>query len=95
MLPGGAGKLKGAEVDEKEFDRLAAIIRSMTMRERNNPKILNASRRKRIASGSGTSIQEVNRLIKQYEQTQKLMKQFSGMSKGGKRGMLSRFGLGF
>ena len=95
MFPGGAGKLKGAEVDEKEFDRLAAIIRSMTMRERNNPKILNASRRKRIASGSGTSIQEVNRLIKQYEQTQKLMKQFSGMSKGGKRGMLSRFGLGF
>ncbi|MGI6090330.1 MAG: signal recognition particle protein [Saccharofermentanales bacterium] len=95
MLPGGAGKLKGAEVDEKEFDRLAAIIRSMTMRERNNPKILNASRRKRIASGSGTSIQDVNRLIKQYEQTQKLMKQFSGMSKGGKKGMLSRFGLSF
>jgi signal recognition particle subunit SRP54 len=53
MLPGTAGKLKGTEVDEKEFDRFAAIIRSMTMRERDNPKILNASRRKRIASGPG------------------------------------------
>lgn len=95
MLPGTAGKLKGTEVDEKGFDRFAAIIRSMTMRERDNPKILNASRRKRIASGSGTSIQDVNRLIKQYDQTQKLMKQFTGMSKGGKRSMLSRFGLGF
>lgn len=95
MLPGMGGKMQATQVDEKEFDRFSAIIRSMTMRERNNPKVLNASRRKRIASGSGTSIQEVNRLIRQYEQTQKLMKQFAGLSKGGKRGMLSKFGLGF
>ncbi|HHU07136.1 MAG TPA: signal recognition particle protein [Clostridiaceae bacterium] len=94
MLPGAGGKLKDAEVDEKEFDRLAAIIRSMTIRERENHKILNASRRRRIAAGSGTSIQDVNKLIRQYEQTQKIMKQFSGFGKkGGKRGLFSQFGL--
>ena len=96
MLPGAGGKLKDTDIDEKEFDRLAAIIRSMTMKERENHKILNASRRRRIAEGSGTSIQEVNKLIRQYEQTQKLMKQFSGFGKkGGKRGLSSMFGMNF
>ncbi|HZW98267.1 MAG TPA: signal recognition particle protein [Bacillota bacterium] len=94
MLPGAGGKLKDSDVDEKEFERLAAIIRSMTVRERENHKILNASRRRRIAAGSGTSVQEVNKLIRQYEQTQKLMKQFAGFGKkGGKRGLSSMFGL--
>ncbi len=94
MIP-GAGKIKDAEIDEREFDRFAAIIRSMTVKERNNHKLLNASRRKRIASGSGTSIQEVNRLVRQYEQMQKMMKQFASFGMGGKKGLAGRFGLHF
>ncbi|MDO5033308.1 MAG: signal recognition particle protein [Eubacteriales bacterium] len=82
MMPGVSGLPDGA-FDESMIDRYMAIIRSMTPRERNAYKLLNASRRKRIAQGSGTTVQEVNQLIRQYEQMLKLMKQFSGKGKGG------------
>lgn len=81
MLP-GAGKLKGMKdmkVDEKQMGRVVAIVKSMTKEEKQKPEILNASRRKRVAAGSGTTIQEVNRLIKQFEEMRKMMKQFSSM----------------
>ncbi len=75
MIPGMDAKaLKDVKVDEKAMARQEAIIRSMTVKERRNPEILNASRRKRIADGRGTSIPEVNRLLKQFEGTRKLMK---------------------
>ncbi len=86
MLP-GAGKIKGLkdmQVDEKDMAHTEAIIRSMTPEERRRPQIINGSRRKRIAAGSGTSIADVNRLIKQFEQSQKLIKQFGQMGKGKK-----------
>ncbi|WP_214691800.1 signal recognition particle protein [Exiguobacterium sp. s160] len=89
MLP-GAGKMKGlknVQIDEKQLDHVEAIIRSMTKHERANPEVLNASRRKRIAKGSGRSIQEVNRLIKQFDDMKKLMKQMSGQMKGKKKGV--------
>ena len=87
MLPGMGGKAANITVDEKAMAHTAAIIKSMTKKERANPNILNASRRKRIAKGSGTSVQEVNRLVNQFEQTRKLMKQFSGSKfKRGRRG---------
>jgi signal recognition particle subunit SRP54 len=66
--------IQKAKVDEKELVRIEAIINSMTPKERRNDKIINGSRRKRIAKGSGTSIQEVNQLLKQYAQTRKMMK---------------------
>jgi len=79
MLPGvNAKALKGIELDEKQFARTVAIIQSMTKQERNNPSILNARRRIRIANGSGTTVTDVNRLLKQFEDMKKLMKQFSG-----------------
>ncbi len=89
MIPGmKAGALKDAEIDEKAIDRTKAVILSMTPRERENPSVINSSRKKRIANGSGTSVEEVNRLLKQFEQMQKLMKQFSNMGKRkGMRGM--------
>lgn len=94
MLPGMANKqIEDKDIDEKAIDRSMAVIRSMTKKERVNPGLLNASRRKRIAAGSGTSVQEVNRLIRQYEETQKLMKQFGSMAKG-KKGRMPGFGLG-
>ncbi len=73
-----AGKLSNMNIDEKQILRTKAIIQSMTPKERNSPKILNASRRRRIAKGSGTTVTDVNRLINGFEQTKKLMKQFSG-----------------
>ncbi len=78
MIPGLSGKLRGAEIDEAGIERLKAIIRSMTPKERARPEILNGSRKKRVAAGSGTSVQEVNRLIKQFEQTNQMMKQLKG-----------------
>ncbi|MGA9119090.1 MAG: signal recognition particle protein [Bacteroidota bacterium] len=81
MIPGMSRIPQNTEVDEKALVRLEAIIRSMTLQERRTPNILNGSRRKRIASGSGTSVQEVNRLMKQYEQMQKMMRT---LSKGGR-----------
>ncbi|MBE7092865.1 MAG: signal recognition particle protein [Clostridiales bacterium] len=76
-------KLSQAEIDEKRIDRIEAIILSMTKKERKNPDLLNASRRKRIAAGSGTSVQEVNQLIRQFEQTKTMMKRFSMFNKKG------------
>ena len=89
MIPGmKPGALKDAQVDEKALARQQAIILSMTKAEREKPEqLLNASRKKRIAAGSGTTVEEVNRLLKQFEQIKKLMKQFSDMGRGGgKRG---------
>lgn len=79
MVPGLGNKLKGADlnVDEKQIDRTKAIIQSMTPREREKPEILNASRRKRIAAGSGTTVQDVNRLINQFNQTKDMMKKLN------------------
>lgn len=85
MLPGvNKSKLKDLDLNEKDFNRTKAIILSMTARERQNPKIINGSRRKRIAAGSGTKVQDVNRLLKQFEQAQGMMKQFSQMATGKK-----------
>ena len=83
------GALKDAKFDEKMLLHQEAIIKSMTKREREHPEVLNASRRLRIAKGSGTSVEEVNKLLKQYEQIKKMMKQFSdmGKSKQGRRQM--------
>lgn len=86
MLPGmKPGALKDAKVDEKQIDRMEAIILSMTEEERLKPDLLNSSRKKRIAAGSGTSVEEVNRLLKQFEQTNKMMKQFTSGKKFGKK----------
>lgn len=78
MIPGLSGKLKGADlnVDEKQIERTRAIILSMTPQERRNPDIIKGSRRKRIAAGSGTTVQDVNRLLNQFEQTKNMMKMF-------------------
>ncbi len=87
MLP-GAGKLKalkGFAPDEGEFKRTEAIIDSMTRGERRDAQIINASRRRRIALGSGTSVAEVNRLLKNFLQAQKMMKQMARM--GGRKGL--------
>lgn len=88
MLPGVGKQLKDVEIDENALSSTEAIIYSMTKQERANPDILNLSRKKRIAAGAGVNINEVNALVKQFEQSKKMMKQFSGMmgGKGGKRG---------
>ena len=80
MLPGMGGKFKIREedIDEKKMLTMKAIIQSMTMKERENPSIINSSRKNRIAKGSGTSVQEVNRVLKQFEQTKMMMKQMKG-----------------
>ncbi len=93
MLP-GAGQLKGlddAEIDERQLDRVEAIIQSMTAAERANPKVLNGSRRERIANGAGVTVYDVNQLIKQFQQAKKLMKQFQ--SAGGGKGKRGKFRL--
>ena len=86
MLPGVPKELKDAEIDEKQIDRINAIVTSMTKEERRNPKILNASRRIRIAKGSGNKVQDINRFMEQFEQMRKMMK--SMMSGKGKFGAL-------
>ena len=90
MLPGvKPGALKDAKIDEKALGRTEAIILSMTPKEREHPNIINGSRRKRIANGAGTTVEEVNRLMRQYEQMNKMIKQFSGgMMKRGKKGRM-------
>ncbi len=80
MLPGVGDKLKDVDVDDKQLNRIEAIITSMTKAERAKPSIINPSRKKRIAAGSGTKVEEVNRLLKQFDQMQKMMKQFTGKS---------------
>ncbi|MDD2426768.1 MAG: signal recognition particle protein [Eubacteriales bacterium] len=88
MIPGLGSKAANLDVDENQLVSVRAIIQSMTMAERENPKLLNASRRKRIASGSGTSVQAVNQVVRQYNDSLKLMKQFGNM--GGRRGKRKR-----
>ena len=78
MIPGVGKQLKDIDIDDNAFKGIEAIIQSMTPKERSNPEILNQSRRMRIAKGSGTNIQEVNRLIKQFDQTRKMMKMVTG-----------------
>ena len=87
MMPGGAA-MKDVKIDEKAMAHMEAIIRSMTMEERVNPEIINSSRKIRIAKGSGTSVEEVNKLLRQFEQMKKMMKQFSDPKK------LKRMGFG-
>lgn len=88
MIPGMGNKLKNVEIDEKAMERPRAIILSMTPAERANPKCINPSRKRRIAKGAGVEVSEVNRLLNQFEQSKKMMKQMSGMmsGKGGRRG---------
>lgn len=91
MIPGFSSAkqlqgLKGEDFDEREIGHIEAIIQSMTPEERRNPTMLNGSRKKRIARGSGTRVQDVNRLVKQFEESRKLMKQFTDMGKKGKKG---------
>ena len=90
MLPGIGGKLKDVEIDDNTMKKPEAIIRSMTLKERRNPGLLNASRRKRIAAGAGVTVQDVNQLMRQFEQMQKMMKQMSG-----KRGLMNRMKMPF
>ncbi|KWW10892.1 MULTISPECIES: signal recognition particle protein [Peribacillus] len=88
MIP-GANKMKGMDnlqIDDKQIGHVEAIIRSMTTHEKEHPETMNASRKKRIAKGSGRSIQEVNRLLKQFEEMKKMMKQVTNMQKGKKKG---------
>jgi len=98
MIPGVGKQLKGmkGEIDEKDLAHVEAIIKSMTREERRNPSLLNGSRKKRVARGSGTKVQEVNRLLKQFEDSRKLMKQFADMGgKKGKRGGMPNIRLPF
>ncbi len=88
MIPGVGSQIKDVDIDERSMLRIEAIITSMTKKERSKPEILNGPRKKRVAAGSGTSVEEVNRLLKQYEQMKKMFKQLN--TKGGKR----RFGRG-
>lgn len=94
MLPGMGNmkQLKGLEVDDNHLNKIEAIIYSMTPEERQRPEIIRSSRRKRIANGSGTKVQDVNRLLKQFNQTKQMFKQFSGSSKGRRnKGIFSLF----
>ena len=96
MIPGmsGAKQLKNLQVDEERLDHIEAIINSMTKEEKNDPNVINGSRRKRIAHGSGTSIQEVNSLLKQYRETKKMIKKFNN-SKGKGKGLMGNMNLPF
>lgn len=87
MIPGLGKKLRDVEIDERQFDRTEAIILSMTKEERAKPDILTPSRKRRIAAGSGMKVEDVNRLLKQYDQMRQMMKQMKGMGKKGRRGM--------
>ncbi len=96
MMPGMSGKMKDLEgmIDEKDLARKEAIVHSMTAEERANPDLLNPSRKKRIAKGAGVELAEVNRFVKSFEQSRKMMKQMPGMMKG-KRGGMGNFKLPF
>ena len=87
MLPGVGSKLKDVEIDENAFKKPEAIVRSMTPQERRHPDILNASRRKRIAAGAGVTVQDVNALMRQFEQMRQMVKQMMGNKKGAMRRM--------
>lgn len=87
LIP-GMNQIKDLKVDDKEFGKIEAIICSMTKEEKRNTKLLNASRRQRIAKGSGTTVQDINKFIKSFEMTQKMMKQMKN-NKGGMKKMLN------
>jgi len=93
MVPGMGKALKDVDIDDNSFKPIEAIIRSMTTKERENPDVINSSRKNRIASGSGTSVQQVNQLLKQFEDMRKMMKTMNKMG-GGKRALsaLNPFG---
>ena len=91
QLPGGAG-LKNVQLDERAMGRTEAIILSMTPKERENPNIIGASRKKRIANGAGVKVEDVNRLLKSFDQMKSMMKQFSGPGMGKKMKRMGRFG---
>jgi len=93
MMPGIGSKLKDVEIDDNAMKKPEAIIRSMTKKERRNPDILNASRRKRIAAGAGVTVQDVNQLIRQFEQTRQMVKQMMGNKKGAMRRMAAMNGM--
>lgn len=90
MIPGVGKAIKDIDIDDNAFKGIEAIIQSMTPRERTNPEILNGSRRQRIAKGSGTSLQEVNRLIKQFDQTRKMMKMVTSSNMGKMMGRMPK-----
>ena len=93
LLPGMGKMMKDVDIDNDSFKPIEAIILSMTPKERNNPEVLNGSRKQRIAKGSGTSVQQVNNLLKQFNDMRKIMKKMNSMSgKGGKRGLPNIFG---
>ena len=91
MLP-GMNKIKDLNIDDKEFDKVEAIICSMTKQEKRNTKLLNGSRRLRIAKGSGTTVQDINKFIKSFEMTQKMMKQIKS-NKGGMKKMMKNMNM--
>ena len=90
MIPGVGKAIKDVDIDDNAFKGIEAIIKSMTPKERTNPEILNQSRRQRIAKGSGTNLQEVNRLIKQFDQTRKMMKMVTGSQMARMAGMMGK-----
>ena len=90
MIPGVGKAIKDVDIDDNAFKGIEAIIKSMTPKERTNPEILNQSRRQRIAKGSGTNLQEVNRLIKQFDQTRKMMKMVTGSQMAKMAGMMGK-----
>lgn len=98
MMPGMPKELKGAEIGDDQLKPVEAIIRSMTPLERRKPEIINGSRRNRIATGSGTTVGDVNRLVKQFGEMQKMMKRMGamgGMGRPGKKGKKGKPGRGF
>ena len=92
LIPGMNNKIKDIDVNDKEFDKIEAIICSMTKQEKRNVKLLNASRRQRIAKGSGTTVQDINKFIKSFEMTQKMVKQMKS-TKGGMKKILKTFNM--
>ncbi len=93
MIPGVSKMMKGVEVDEKAFVPIEAIIKSMTPVERSNPDMIDGSRRKRIAKGSGTDLQQVNNLMRQFNDMRKMMKKMNKMSAGNQKGLANMFGM--
>ena len=94
MIPGLGKQLRDVDIDEKQFTRTEAIILSMTKEERAKPDLINPSRKRRIAAGCGMKVEDVNRLIKQYESMRQMMKQMKGLGKKGGRGLAGPAGLG-
>jgi signal recognition particle subunit SRP54 len=92
MIPGVAPEVRGQAVDDRKLKRLEAIIDSMTPKERRRPDILDGRRRRRVARGSGTTVQEINQLLRQYAEMRRLMKAMKGGEKEAMRKLAARFG---